>query len=84
MATIRTLNQRFKFQPLQALGRNPLFLYIFLSLVAQLLADSGWRRKAVAGCFCFFLAREEPSKVLSFLIAISHVAALLDHRRIAR
>lgn len=64
-----------KFQPLQAFGLNPLFLYIFSSvwMVSYWLIPVG-EGKLFPVVFGFFLAGDEPSKASSFLFAISHVA----------
>ena len=79
----------FQFQPLQAFGMNPLFLYVF-----SWLWMTGYHWIKIDGVslftivFGFFLGGEEPSQAASFLFAISHVglfwifATLLYRNRI--
>ncbi len=65
---------RFKFQPLQAFGLNPLFLYAFswIWMLSYWLIPVG-EGKLFPLVLGFFVAGEEISKASSFLFAISHV-----------
>lgn len=66
--------QGFKFQPLQAFGMNPLFIYVFSSVW---MLSYSWIAygdgKIGQPIFEFFLSGDEPTKASSFLYAISHV-----------